>query len=244
MIETIEQKKILCTGGSGLLGGEFRTLLPHVIYPTRTEFDVSNYQQLDAYLQNRDIKTIVHAAAFTSPPKIEERPEEAILSNIIGTSNIVRACMKYKIRLIYISTDYVFKGDRGNYKEDAPLYPVNKYAWSKLGGEAAVRMYDYSVIMRTSFGPSEFPYEKAFTDQWTTRESVSIIAAMMINVLGSDYRGVIHIGGDRKTVYDYAVKLSPEKTIGKLSIHDVNFTVPVDTSLNTDLYKSMFGKKL
>ena len=66
----------------------------------------------------------------------------------------------------------------------------------------------------------------------------------MINVLGSDYRGVIHIGGDRKTVYDYAVKLSPEKTIGKLSIHDVNFTVPVDTSLNTDLYKSMFGKKL
>lgn len=242
MIEATEQKNILCTGGSGLLGHEFQTLWPYVLYPTRNEFDISNYSQIDEYLKNRGIKTIIHAAAFTSPPKVDAHPEEALLSNIIGTSNVVRACIKHNIRLLYISTDYVFKGDVGDYKEDAPLYPMNKYAWSKLGGECAVRMYDNSVIIRTSFGPNEFPYEKAFTDQWTTREPVSRVAAMILKVVESDYRGVIHIGGDRKTVYEYATTISPAKNIGTLSIHEVNFMAPKDTSLNTELYRSLFGK--
>ena len=115
---------------------------------------------------------VVHAAAFTSPPKVDKDPARALDVNIIGTANLVRLCMARGLRLIYISTDYVFRGDRGNYREDDSLYPVNKYAWSKLGGECAVRMYDNSLIVRTSFGPNVFPYEKAFADQWTSRESV------------------------------------------------------------------------
>ncbi len=58
----------------------------------------------------------------------------------------------------------MLKGDQGNYKETDPVYPVNKYAWSKLGGECAVRMYDKSLIIRTTFGPNVFPYQKAFVD--------------------------------------------------------------------------------
>ena len=87
----------------------------------------------------------MHGAAFTSPPKINENPKLALDVNIVGTANLVRACMERNIKILYISTDYVFKGDRGMYKEDDPVFPANKYAWSKLGGECAVRLYDNSL---------------------------------------------------------------------------------------------------
>lgn len=236
----IDQKSIVFTGGSGLLGSEFHKLLPEAFYPTRDEFDVAEFEQAEKYFEGKNIRTVFHAAAFTSPPKVDKEPEQAIDSNIIGTCNVVKVCVKHHARLIYVSTDYVFRGDEGKYNEDASLHPVNKYAWSKLGGECAVRMYDNSVIIRTSFGPNEFPYDKAFIDQWTSRESVSVIAKMMLKIIDSDYRGTIHIGGERKTVYDYAVKLSPSKMIGRLSTAEVAFRVPKDTSLDVGLYKSIF----
>ncbi|MCL4405390.1 MAG: sugar nucleotide-binding protein [Patescibacteria group bacterium] len=238
-MEKTKQKNILFTGGNGLLGSEFHKILPHALYPSRKEFDVSNIKQMSKYLGSKAVKTIIHAAAFTSPPKVEADPEEAITTNILGTANVVRLCLKRKIKLVYISTDYVFKGDKGNYKEVDPVYPVNKYAWSKLGGECAVRMYDNSVIIRTTFGPNVFPYEKAFADQWTSRESVSVIAGMILKVVKSGYTGIIHVGGKRKTVYDYAKRLSPEKHIGKLYIREVSFSVPADTSLDTKLFRNV-----
>jgi dTDP-4-dehydrorhamnose reductase len=236
-----DKTKILFIGGSGLLGGEFRKICPSALYPSRDELDVRSFEQVNRYFERRNIENVVHAAAFTSPPKVDKDPELALDSNIVGTCNVVKVCMRYNVRMVYISTDYVFDGDKGNYKEDDPLRPVNKYAWSKLGGECAVKMYDNSVIIRTSFGPNEFPYDKAFVDQWTSRESVSVIAGMILRIVESDYRGTIHVGGARKTVYDYALNLSPNKSIGKLLRDDVSFIVPKDTSLNTELYKSIFG---
>lgn len=237
MVNMIEQKKILFTGGSGLLGSEFKKLLPEIRYPTSQEFNITDYKQMEDYLKREgDVQLIIHAAAFTSPPKIEQDPLKALEVNIIGTANVVKLCIKFGIRLIYISTDYVFKGDQGNYKEEDPVFPVNKYAWSKLGGECAVRMYDQSLIIRTTFGPNVFPYEKAFVDQWTSRESVSIIAQKIIRLLDCEITGVIHVGGKRKTVFEYAVSLDPSRNIKPLSIKEVNFRVPEDTSLNCDKY--------
>ncbi|MFX1277696.1 MAG: sugar nucleotide-binding protein, partial [Promethearchaeota archaeon] len=97
----IEQSKILFTGGSGLLGGEIKKLLPDVNYPSSSEFNVINFNQMDDYLKNLDITLIIHAAAFTSPPRIDQNPEKAIDVNIIGTSNIVKLCTKYNLKLIY-----------------------------------------------------------------------------------------------------------------------------------------------
>ena len=118
--------------------------------------------------------------------------------NVIGTANVVKLCMQHGLRLTYISTDYVFRGDRGEYREEDPVYPVNKYAWSKLGGECAVRLYDRALIIRTSFGADEFPYGKAFVDQWTSRERVSVIAPMIVNAVQAEAEGMLHIGGARE----------------------------------------------
>lgn len=101
-----------------------------------------------------------------------------------------------------------------------------------------VRLYDQSLIIRTTFAPNEFPFPKAFADQWTSRESVTTIAAMIGKALDKDLTGVLHIGGPRKTVYEFAKSLDATKEIGELLISEVNFPVPGDTSLNTDRYKN------
>jgi dTDP-4-dehydrorhamnose reductase len=224
------------TGGSGLLGSAFRVLRPELLYPDATEFDVTDYDQMEAFASTRGLDLIIHAAAFTSPPAIDKDPQRALATNIVGTANVVRLCAGHGARLIYISTDYVFDGARGNYSEDDAVHPVNKYAWSKLGGECAVRLYDNALIVRTSFGPTPFPFPKAFVDQWTTREPVAVIAGKIAALLDIDIRGIIHVGGVRRTVMDYARSLNPDQAIGSLSINEVGFKVPADTSLNCERY--------
>lgn len=227
-------KNILFTGGSGLLGSEFKKIIPEGLYPSHQEFDVIDYDLMEEYFNEngKNIDTVVHAAAFISPPKVDKNPLLTMETNIIGTANIVKLCMNHDIKLVYISSDYVFKGDKGNYKEEDALYPINKYGWSKLGGECAVRMYNDSLIIRTSFGPNEFPYEGAFTDQWTSREKVSIIADLIIKLVEKSASGVYHVGGERKSVFEYAKKVSPEKDTREILIKDVPFDIPVDTSLD------------
>jgi len=201
------------------------------------------YDTMTGFLLDKDISVILHAAALTSPPVCDKDPLKALETNIVGTANVVKLCMKHNIRLIYVSTDYVFRGDQGNYREEDPVYPVNKYAWSKLGGECAVRMYDNSLIIRTSFGPNVFPYEKAFIDQWTSRESVSAIAPKIVQLMFSSVTGTLHVGGPRRTVLEYARSLDPSREIGELSIRGVNFTVPVDTSLDCSLFDQIIPEK-
>jgi dTDP-4-dehydrorhamnose reductase len=235
--------KIIFTGGSGLLGSEFRKIRPDINYPSSKDFNIINYAQMKNYVKSNGCELIVHAAAFTSPPLVDKEPLRAIEVNIVGTSNVVKLCIEHNIRLIYISTDYVFKGDKGNYKETDPVYPINKYAWSKLGGECAVRLYDKALIIRTTFGPNVFPYEKAFVDQWTSRESVSIITKLINKLIDKNITGVVHVGGKRKTVFEYARNLNPAQDIGKLSLNDVSFNVPSDTSLNCTKYNEIIKQQ-
>ena len=89
---------------------------------------------------------------------------KSIELNIIGTCNLVVECFKKNIKLIYFSTNYLYPGTRGNYREDDPILPWNNYGWSKLGGESAVQMYDNSLILRCSITEYPFRHKKAFSD--------------------------------------------------------------------------------
>jgi dTDP-4-dehydrorhamnose reductase len=233
---------ILITGTAGKLGKAVLALIPGAIGATRNDFDLSKQTEIETYLNKHpNITTILHCAAMISPPKINEDIAQAIGSNIIGTSLLSAACYKRNIRLVYISTDYVFSGEKGMYKEGDELLPPNKYAWSKLGGECAVQMLDKWAIIRLSFGPDEFPYKAAFTDQFTSREPASIIAEKIKNIVFSDFNGIIHIGGKRKSVYDYALSLGAQN-IDQISIKNMSVKMPTDTSLDCSLYDSMFNK--
>jgi dTDP-4-dehydrorhamnose reductase len=234
---------LLVTGGSGLLGRHLRPLLPGALFPSHSEFDVTVAASAVWYLKDHGVTTVLHAAAFTSPPKINADPAQAVAVNILGTGNLVRACLELGVRLVYISTDYVFDGSKGLYEETDPVLPVNKYAWSKLGGECAVRLLDNSLIVRLSFGDRPFPYDKAFVDQWTSRLPVDDAARRIAAAAQSALTGVLHIGGPRRSVMEYARFVSPEKTVGELSLKDVTFTAPRDTSLNTARYDRELGDR-
>ena len=76
----------------------------------------------------------------------------------------MKACQKENIKLIYFSTNFVYPGKKGNYKETDPVLPINKYAISKFGGECSVQMYENSLILRISMTEKPFIHKKAFSD--------------------------------------------------------------------------------
>ena len=234
---------LLLTGGSGLLGSELiKTYyaFPDICYkhninsllkaPSSEELDICTFDSCKSAIEKYKPNIIIHAAAFTSPPRCNQNPQKARNTNIMGTVNLLNACENYNknIKFVYISTDYVFDGKKGSYSPDDLINPVNKYAITKAAGELAVKTYDNHLIIRTSFCEKQFPYEKAFVDQYTSRDYIDIIAPLILEHSISNKTGIIHVGTERKTVYELAAKRKPD--VGKLSIADVQFNVPIDTS--------------
>jgi dTDP-4-dehydrorhamnose reductase len=237
----------LFTGGSGLLGKAMQEVFDvTALFPTSSAFNVVEFNSMDEFLNKLEreeisVSTLVHMAALTSPPRVEENSMLALETNIIGTANVVKLCHNRGIRIVYISTDYVFSGENAPYSEDDPVCPVNKYAISKLGGECAVRLYDKHVIIRLSFGQNEFPYPAAYIDQWTSRLPVKEAVPKIIRIIKSDFLGTIHIGSKPHTVYDYAKSISPDKDIKEISIKDSKTKIPRDTSLNTTKFDTFIA---
>ncbi len=230
--------QILLTGGSGLLGREIVKLNASVLAPSHGELDICDESVVAAYIADASPDIVLHAAAVTDNRDIEANPSEALEVNIKGTSNIVRACLGKKIRLVYLSTDYVYKGDRGNYAETDELLPSNLYAWTKLAGEAAVRAVPNHLIIRTSFGASRFDYPNAFADKWSSKDYVDLVAPKILRAATGSVTGVLNIGGPRRTMYDYAALRNPDVNPVKLS--DSPLDSPTDTSLNLDKWKSLY----
>ena len=229
--------QILLTGGSGLLGTEFLKLGTDVLAPTRKELDIRDASAVAAYVANAAPDIILHAAAATNNRTVEADPTEALDVNIKGTANIARACLGTDIRLVYVSTDYVYKGDRGDYAETDELQPSNLYAWTKLAGEAAVRAVPNHLIIRTSFGASQFDYAEAFTDKWSSKDYVDRIAPKILKATTGTVRGVLNIGGPRRTIYDYAVERNPD--VNKARLSGSSLDSPIDTSLNLEKWESL-----
>jgi len=235
---------IAFTGGNGLLCTSLKRFFLDGFFPSKSQFNINLEHTYESFF-SQPFDTLVHAAAITNTTQIESNEEvtiSAITTNIIATANLVKWCHKYNKKLIYISTDYVFDGSKGDYVENDALNPINKYGWTKLGGECSVRLLTNSLIIRTSFCKDSFPYNAAFNDQITTRLTVSICAEIIADVINRNITGIIHIGGDKQTVYQLAKKISPEKDIKPISILDIpNYPIPVNTSLNCNKLVDIFN---
>ena len=227
--------QILLTGGSGLLGAELLNLGVTIVAPTHQELDICDADAVAHYIETVAPDLVIHAAAVTDNRHIESHPESALDVNIGGTTNIARACLGTRIRLVYLSTDYVYRGDRGEYSESDELLPSNLYAWSKLAGEAAVRAVPNHLIIRTSFGAARFDYPAAFIDKYSSKEYVDLIAPEILEAALSPLTGVLNVGGRRRTLYDYASERNPQ--VAKISLAESPHASPADTSLSTDLWQ-------
>jgi dTDP-4-dehydrorhamnose reductase len=200
--------KVFLTGGSGTLGKELRSqseaFKVEFIAPSSKECDVRDYESVLKNIQSFDGDTVLHAAALTDTKEIEDDASGAIEVNVVGTLNVLKACKKLNKKMIYISTDYVFDGEKGNYEPTDPINPIGKYSKTKAAAELIVRTYENSLVIRTSFFGRTFPYQKAFVDVWSSKDYVDIIAPKIIYEIKKRTYGVSHVGSERRSLYEIA----------------------------------------
>lgn len=225
--------KILLTGGSGTLGSELLRIYDkseHKIFaPSSEELDIRNLEQIKEKIYQTEPEVIVHSAAYTDVKKAENDLSEIIDINVIGTCNIIKACQECDKKLVFISTDHVFDGEKGYYKTTDLINPITVYAKSKASAEIAVRMYKKSLVIRTSFFKHNFPYEKAFIDQWSSKDYVDIMAPKILKGILSNKLGIMHCFSERKSIYEIAKQRNPN--VKKITRRDIDFPTLKDTSL-------------
>ena len=161
---------------------------------------------------------------------------KSINLNIIGTANVVLVCMKYKVKQIYLSTDYVYPGIDGDYNEEDYLNPFTKYGWSKLGGECSVRLYDNHLILRMAMNKRPFPHPKALVDMKKSLMYIDDAAKVVLQLLNES--GTINVGGKSQSVYDFVRETSTD--VGKISLEDIDdVNMATDCSMNTTKMRSL-----
>jgi dTDP-4-dehydrorhamnose reductase len=161
--------KILVTGKNGQLGQSIKRLLDEkcfaslesfsFIFTSREELNLENLESIKLYFVRNDIDIIINCAAYTKVDQAEEDQNQANLINHNAVRELAKISQKNKIKLIHISTDFVFNGHkRKPYTEDDKVSPINIYGETKLAGELAIisAIPLNSIIIRTGWLYSEF----------------------------------------------------------------------------------------
>jgi dTDP-4-dehydrorhamnose reductase len=199
--------KILVTGSDGRFGKVLKTLKSKnkFIFRNKKQLNILSSKSIENNLKKFKPNYILHLAALSRPMKIHDKNiSKSIDLNIIGTCNIVKTAEKFKIKVIYLSTSYVYPGTKGNYTEEDPVKPWNNYSWSKLGGECAVQMYKNSLIIRLNMTEKPFIHKKAYANVRSNFIFQQDAAKLIFKVL--KLKGVINLGGPSQSVYSFAKK--------------------------------------
>ena len=198
-------KKILVTGGEGRFANilKKRKSKYKFIFRNKKQLNILNYSSIKKNISSFKPHFVLHLSGLSRPMKIHEKYiNKSIDLNIIGTCNVVKACINSKIKIIYLSTSYVYSGKKGNYKENDPVLPWNNYGWSKLGGESAVQMYKNSLILRACMTEKPFLHKTAYTNVKTNFIYHDDFINIFLKIL--DKKGVFNIGGKSQSVYNFA----------------------------------------
>ncbi len=203
---------------------------------------------------------IIHAAAYTDVDGCEVNRKRAYKVNYAGTRIIAELCRELDCFMVYISTDYVFDGEKGMYREQDVPYPVNYYGLTKLLGETAVEsllgsracivrvsgLYGYSPTGKRNFGINALERllrgeeVKAFYDQYLSPTYVPFLAELLVKLVEKNVRGVIHLAGPRTSRYEFALTMA--RVLGRdpslvrpVSMSELRLPAkrPRDSSLNT-----------
>lgn len=149
--------KILVTGAKGMLGQDLCPIFEDegydVVETDVDTLDITDAKCVEDVLTREKPDFVIHCAAYTNVDKAEEDEKTATLINVTGTENIAKVCGKNDIALVYISTDYVFKGDANMpYTPDEKTNPQGVYGKTKCLGEEAVKKFcKKHYITRTSW---------------------------------------------------------------------------------------------
>lgn len=155
--------KILVTGSRGQLGRELKLVLERrapgaSVYVDRDELDLTDRDAVENFLAHGDFTHVINCAAYTAVDRAEEEKLECAAANIDAVANIARMADDLGIRIIHLSTDYVFDGQSCRpYTEGDKVSPVSQYGTTKRKGETVLLgLAPESVIIRTGWLYSPF----------------------------------------------------------------------------------------
>jgi dTDP-4-dehydrorhamnose reductase len=206
-----------------------------LFFASKKECDILSLQSIIKIVKKIKPKILIHCAGLSRPMHIHESNiEKSIDLNIIGTANITKVCKKYKIKLIYFSTGYIYEGTKGNYSESDPVKPFNNYGISKLGGECSVRLHPNSLILRITMTEKPFTHNKAYSNlksNFMFHEDLVKILPKIINK-----KGVLNIGGKSQSIYSFAKKYN--KDVKKIKVKKKS-AIPLNQTMNLIKLKSI-----
>lgn len=145
---------ILVTGGEGLVGSNIPgddLVLTDILDESEIHMDITDAEETEHVITKYKPKSVVHCAAWIDPDQCEKDPIGCYNVNVLGTMNVLNACQKVGAKLVYISTQLVFDGEkRTPYLEDDPAGGLQQYGLSHYVAEQYVKSYDNHLILRTS----------------------------------------------------------------------------------------------
>ena len=198
--------------GDGLLGKEMIKQSGWEYLSHRQDgFDVTqDFNHLAALIDDNDPDVVVNCIGYTDTYSKERDVHWKV--NYEFVVNLANFCDSRDIKLVHISTDYIFANWReGQVKEtDVPVSQNTWYAYTKLISDAYVQLSSNYLLIRCSFKPKPFPYDNAFTNIWGSFDYVDVIAAQIIKLINEDRTGIWNIGTEYKSVYDLAKQTKPD----------------------------------
>lgn len=248
-------KKILLTGASGTLGREIisQNKDKDFLTPSRAELDITKKDNVREFLLKNEFDAVLHCAAMARMKECEENPEKAIETNVIGTSNLVIWTMEKEkksgknIRFVHMSTDGVYPGTKGNYKEEDATIPYNTYGWTKLGAECSVRLLKNHCIIRTNFfDPEDIKFDDAATDAFSSKIPIGYLVKAIAILLNNNFIGTINVGRERKSDFDNYRKYKPNLRPCRLKdiLKEAKFPMAQDSSMDISKWRKIEQQSL
>ena len=234
-------KRVLITGSNGQLGSSVIALLKDkfdIIATSKTNhrnknyiFDITNKILCNDIISIHDPDIIINLAALTNVDLCEKNPGLSMSVNVGGVQNLLDT---FKGKIIHISTDYVFDGKKGPYKETDKTNPINIYGLSKLAGEKVILSRSNNLVIRTNIlyaynktvGASFFNWVimnlknkkliNVVDDQFGNPTWVNSLVIAIYSAIKKDINGILHWSDlDYLSRFDFALKIAEEYDLDK-----------------------------
>ena len=207
-----EYPKVLILG-DGLLGKEMiKQSGWEYLSHSQDKIDVvTDFDRLCVLLENLEPDVIVNCIGYTNTYSKERDLHWKV--NYEFVVNLANFCDNNFIKLVHVSTDYIYANcEAGSAKkeDDLPVHQNTWYAYTKLISDAYVQLIDDYLLVRCSFKPKPFPYEKAYGNIKGNFDYVDVIAGQIIDLINEGRSGVWNIGTKYKSIYDLAKQTVPE----------------------------------
>ena len=279
------QKKILIIGANGQLGRSLSNLLkdhfnvlgsdlniPNIEQSSIAfiEMDITNFETVDNIVNEYIPDIIINTAAYTNVDQSEVQRDLAWSVNVHGLENIIKASQQ-STRIIHISSDYVFDGKNGPYKEEDKTYPISYYGRTKLAGENALRgsrrkylilrpnvLYQSTTHDQASFfawvytSLNQGKKINVVTDQTSNPTWVIPFSQVILKCIVLNTEGIYHYGSDDNVNrYEFALMIArtfdfDESLINPILTEDLNQLAPrpKHSGLCTDKIQSELDVKV